>query len=40
MIQEITIATNSDIPELIDLLTDLFTSDIEFKPNYNKQKTG
>jgi len=40
MIQEITIATNSDIPELIDLLTDLFTTDIEFKPNYNKQKTG
>jgi len=34
------IACLNELPELIELLNDLFTQDIEFAPDYNKQKTG
>jgi GNAT superfamily N-acetyltransferase len=37
---EIRIASKDDLPELIELLTELFTQDIEFEPDYNKQKLG
>lgn len=37
---EIRIATNSDLDQLIGLLNDLFTQDIEFEPNYETQKSG
>lgn len=37
---EIRIATNNDLNELIGLLNDLFTQDIEFEPNYEVQKSG
>lgn len=40
MNKEIRIASNSDLNELIGLLTDLFTQDIEFQPNYDVQKAG
>ena len=38
--KEIRIAAKSDINELVGLLNDLFTQDIEFEPNYDKQKNG
>lgn len=37
---EIRIATNADLDQLIGLLNDLFTQDIEFEPNYEVQKSG
>lgn len=37
---EIRIAANTDLDELIGLLNDLFTQDIEFEPNYEVQKSG
>ncbi|HET6557150.1 MAG TPA: GNAT family N-acetyltransferase [Prolixibacteraceae bacterium] len=37
---EVRIATNTDLDELIGLLNDLFTQDIEFEPNYEIQKAG
>jgi len=40
MEKEISIAKLIDIPELIELLTDLFTQDIEFVPDSIKQKSG
>jgi GNAT superfamily N-acetyltransferase len=36
----ISIACINDLPELIELLNDLFTQDIEFVPDFIKQKTG
>jgi GNAT superfamily N-acetyltransferase len=36
----ISIACINDLPELIELLNDLFTQDIEFLPDSIKQKTG
>ncbi len=36
----IRIANKADINALIELLNELFTQDIEFEPNYEKQKTG
>jgi GNAT superfamily N-acetyltransferase len=40
MNQEITVAQANDIEELIPLLTSLFTQDIEFEPNIEKQRSG
>jgi GNAT superfamily N-acetyltransferase len=40
MKKEISIACLNDLPELIELLNDLFTQDIEFVPDLKKQKTG
>jgi len=40
MNKEITIAGNADIEDLVKLLTILFTQDIEFEPDYEKQKAG
>lgn len=40
MKKEISIANANDLPELIELLNDLFTQDIEFVPDLNKQKAG
>jgi len=40
MKKEISIACISDLPELIELLNDLFTQDIEFVPDLKKQKSG
>ncbi len=40
MKKEISIANMIDIPILIELLTDLFTQDIEFVPDSIKQKSG
>ena len=40
MTKEITIAQAVDIEELVRLLHVLFTQDIEFEPDYQKQKTG
>lgn len=40
MKKEISIACINDLPELADLLNDLFTQDIEFVPDLNKQKSG
>lgn len=40
MKKEISIAYQKDIPELIELLNDLFTQDIEFVPDSLKQKSG
>jgi GNAT superfamily N-acetyltransferase len=40
MKKEISIANMIDIPILIELLTDLFTLDIEFVPDSIKQKSG
>lgn len=37
---EIRIANKNDLNELIRLLNELFTQDIEFEPNYEKQKIG
>lgn len=40
MKKEISIACMNDLPQLIELLNDLFTQDIEFVPNLKKQKMG
>jgi len=40
MNKEITIACITDLPELVVLLNDLFTQDIEFVPDWEKQKDG
>ena len=40
MKKEISTASINDIPELAELLNDLFTQDIEFVPDLKKQKTG
>ncbi len=40
MKKEISIARLNDLPDLADLLNDLFTQDIEFVPDFRKQKTG
>lgn len=40
MKNEISIACINDLPELIELLNDLFTQDIEFVPDMKKQKRG
>jgi GNAT superfamily N-acetyltransferase len=40
MNQEITVAQANDIEELIPLLISLFTQDIEFEPNIEKQRSG
>jgi len=40
MKKEISIACLNDLPELVELLNDLFTQDIEFVPDFKKQKSG
>ena len=40
MNRKISIACLNDLPELADLLNDLFTQDIEFVPDLEKQKNG
>jgi GNAT superfamily N-acetyltransferase len=40
MIKEISVASLNDLPELAELLNDLFTQDIEFVPDLKKQKSG
>jgi len=40
MKKEISTASINDMPELIELLNDLFTQDIEFIPDLEKQKAG
>lgn len=40
MKKEISIACLNDLPELAELLNDLFTRDIEFVPDLKKQKSG
>jgi GNAT superfamily N-acetyltransferase len=40
MKKEISIACMNDLPQLIELLNDLFTQDIEFVPDLDKQKKG
>lgn len=40
MKKEISIACLNDLPELIELLNDLFTQDVEFVPDLKKQKSG
>lgn len=40
MKKEISIACLNDLPDLVDLLNDLFTQDIEFVPDWEKQKNG
>lgn len=40
MTEEICLAGNCDLEDIIRLLNDLFTQDIEFDPDYKKQKTG
>jgi len=40
MKKEISIADMNDLPELVELLNDLFTQDIEFVPDLKKQKAG
>lgn len=40
MKKEISIASMNELPQLIELLNDLFTQDIEFVPNLKKQKAG
>lgn len=37
---EVRLASINDLNELIGLLNDLFTQDIEFEPNYEIQKAG
>ena len=37
---KIRIADSTDINDLISLLNELFTQDIEFEPNYDRQKAG
>ena len=38
--KQITLATHVDIDDLVHLLTVLFTQDIEFEPDLEKQKNG
>ncbi len=38
--KEIRIANTGDLPELVGLLNELFTQDIEFEPNYAIQEKG
>jgi GNAT superfamily N-acetyltransferase len=40
MLKDITLANLQDIPELISLLTVLFSQDIEFEPNREKKQNG
>ncbi len=40
MKKEISRANMNDLPELVELLNDLFTQDIEFVPDLKKQKSG
>jgi GNAT superfamily N-acetyltransferase len=40
MKKEISTANLNNLPELVDLLNDLFTQDIEFIPDLKKQKAG
>lgn len=40
MIKQISIATLAELDELVELLNVLFTQDIEFKPDNQKQKAG
>lgn len=40
MNQQITLATLAELDELVELLNVLFTQDIEFEPDYAKQKAG
>lgn len=40
MNQQITLATQANLDELVHLLNVLFTQDIEFEPDYEKQKAG
>lgn len=40
MNRKISIACLNDLPDLVDLLNDLFTQDIEFVPDWEKQKNG
>jgi len=37
---EITLAQPADIPEMVQLLDELFSQDIEFVPNHEKQQRG
>lgn len=40
MFKQVSIATLAEIDELVHLLNVLFTQDIEFEPDYKKQKAG
>jgi GNAT superfamily N-acetyltransferase len=40
MTKQITLATLAELDELVELLNVLFTQDIEFEPDYEKQKVG
>ena len=40
MFKQVSIATLAEIDELVHLLNVLFTQDIEFEPDYAKQKAG
>jgi GNAT superfamily N-acetyltransferase len=40
MTKQISIATLAELDELVELLIVLFTQDIEFEPDYAKQKAG
>ena len=40
MNQQITLATLAELDELVGLLNVLFTQDIEFEPNHEKQRAG
>ncbi len=40
MTKQITLATLAELDELVGLLNELFSQDIEFEPNYEKQKSG
>lgn len=40
MFKQVSIATLAEIDELLHLLNVLFTQDIEFEPDYKKQKAG
>jgi len=40
MTKQITLATLAELDELVELLNVLFTQDIEFEPDYEKQKAG
>ena len=40
MTKQITLATLAELDELVHLLNVLFTQDIEFEPDYEKQKAG
>ncbi len=40
MSKEITLATIADLEDMVFLLNELFSQDIEFEPDYEKQKAG